>query len=104
MPDEPETIEYKGRVVGKVGGCSLIVTTDATGKKHFEGTCLTKEDRDELAALFDEEAILRINPKAILEEPPVGEPPVTEEPSSIQGKTTLPGYKYLDHLDISVKE
>ncbi|MBA7712017.1 hypothetical protein ES703_120985 [subsurface metagenome] len=80
---EPETIEYKGRVIGKVGGCTLIVSTDAAGKKHFEATCLNKEAREELAALFEEEAILRITPKAFLEKitEPVPEPvvePVTE--------------------------
>jgi len=97
MPDEPETIEYKGKVIGKVGGCELIITTDAEGKKHFEATCLTKADRDELAALFEEEAILRVNPKVAPE-------PVIEEQTTIQGKTDLPGYKYLEHLNISVKE
>jgi len=30
---------------------------------HIEAECLTKEDRDELAAAFEEEAILRIKPK-----------------------------------------
>lgn len=103
MPDEPETIEYKGKVIGKVGGCQLEVTTDPDGKKHFEATCLTKADRDELAALFEEEAILRVNPKVALEEP-VTEAPVIEEQTTIQGKTELPGYKYLEHLNISVKE
>ena len=77
---EPETIEYKGRVVGKVGGCQIIVSTTPDGKKHFEATCLSKEARDELAAIFEQEAILRVNPKAVLEEPapePAPEP-VTE--------------------------
>lgn len=75
MP-ESETIEFKGRVVGKVAGCQLIVTTDDKGKKHFEATCASKEARDELAAIFDEEAILRVNPKVVLEEAPE-ETPVT---------------------------
>jgi len=73
---EPETIEYKDRVVGKVGGCQIIVSTTPDGKKHFEATCLSKEHRDELAAIFEEEAILRVNPKVKLEEPPAE--PVTE--------------------------
>ncbi|MBA7712092.1 hypothetical protein ES703_121062 [subsurface metagenome] len=70
MP-EPEIIEFKGEIVGKVAGCQLVVTTDDKGKKHFEATCASKEARDELAAIFEEEAILRINPKVILEEAPV---------------------------------
>ena len=80
MPDEPETIEHKGKVIGKVGGCQLIITTDADGKQHFEATCASKEAREELAAIFEEEAILRVNPKVILEEPKVEEPaaPVVE--------------------------
>ena len=77
MSDEPETIESKGEVVGKIGGCEIIVSTTADGKKHFEATCASKGDRDELAAIFDEEAILRVNPKAILEESPPAVP-VTE--------------------------
>jgi len=77
MSDEPETIESKGEIVGKIGACQIIVSTTADGKKHFEATCASKEGRDNLAAIFDEEAILRINPKVILEEsPPVL--PVTE--------------------------
>ncbi len=66
---EPESVEYKGEVVGKVAGCQIVVTTTPDGKKHFEATCQSKEARDELAAIFEEEAILRINPKVILEEP-----------------------------------
>ncbi|MBA7703939.1 hypothetical protein ES703_112736 [subsurface metagenome] len=70
MSDEPETTEPKGEVVGKIGGCEIIVSITADGKKHFEATCASKEGRDELAAIFDEEAILRVNPRAILEETP----------------------------------
>lgn len=50
--------------------CKLEVVTDPDGKKHFEATCLNKEARDELMAIFEEEAILRVNPKVILEETP----------------------------------
>jgi len=58
-----------------VSKCKLEVVTDADGKRHFEATCLSKEARDELAAIFEQEAILRVNPKVILEEtPPVAEP------------------------------
>lgn len=65
---EPETIDYKGEVVGKVLGCEIRIVTAADGKKHFESDCLSKEARDELAAVFEEEAVLRITPKAFLEE------------------------------------
>ncbi|GAI65278.1 unnamed protein product [marine sediment metagenome] len=57
-----------------VCNCKLEVVTDPDGKKHFEATCLSKEARNELAAIFEEEAILRVNPKVILEETPVAEP------------------------------
>jgi hypothetical protein len=30
---------------------------------HIEAECLTKDDREELAAAFEEEAILRVKPK-----------------------------------------
>ena len=79
MPDEPESIEYKDRQVFKVCGCQVTVVKDAAGKAHFEAECLSKSDRDELAAIFEEEAVLRVNPKVILEEivePPAA--PVTE--------------------------
>jgi hypothetical protein len=69
MSEKPETIEYKGRVVGRAEGCELIITTTADGKKHFEATCASKEARDKLAAVFGEEAVLRVNPKLVLEEP-----------------------------------
>ena len=74
MPDEPEKVEYKGEQVFKVCGCRVIVKRDAEGKAHFEAECLSKEARDELAAIFEQEAILRINPKVILEDLPVVEP------------------------------
>ncbi|MBA7554023.1 hypothetical protein ES705_46634 [subsurface metagenome] len=69
----------KNEVVGKVGGCEVTVTTDAAGKAHFEATCLSKEARDKLAAIFEEEAILRITPKAFLEE--VSEPDTRLNPT-----------------------
>ncbi|MBA7716551.1 hypothetical protein ES703_125625 [subsurface metagenome] len=65
---EPETIDYKGIFVGKVLGCEIRIVTTADGKKHFESDCLDKKARDDLAAVYDEEAILRIKPKAFLEE------------------------------------
>ena len=106
MPEtqEPASVYFKGTEVFKVGGCQVTVKKDAEGKLHFEGECLNKAARDELAAVFEEEAILRVNPKVKLDEPPAG-PAAEELPvKTIQGKTDLPGYKYLEHLDLSVLE
>lgn len=41
---------------------------------HIEAECDEKEDRDELAAAFEQEAILRVKPKARIE---TEESPVT---------------------------
>ena len=71
MSNEPDTIEHKGQVIGKVGGCQLKVTTTPDGKKHFEATCLSKEARDELNAIFEEEAVLRVQPLVKPEPEPV---------------------------------
>ena len=81
MPEEPESIEYKGRQVFKVCGCQVTVVRDAAGKAHFEAECLSKAARDELAAIFEEEAILRVNPKVILEdtEPEPVTPPAASD-------------------------
>ncbi|GAH95708.1 unnamed protein product [marine sediment metagenome] len=67
-------------VVGKVGGCLLKAVTTEDGKTHFESDCLDKEARDKLNAIFEEEAVLRVTPKAFIEEIPGIEPaaPVTE--------------------------
>jgi len=62
-------------VVGKVGGCQIIVSLDDKGKKHFEATCASKEAREELAAIFEEEAILRVNPTVILDDTSPEVPP-----------------------------
>jgi len=67
---EPTPLESLPIQIGKIGGCQLRVITTADGKKHFESDCLDKKARDELAAIFDEEAILRVNPKVKLEETP----------------------------------
>ncbi|GAH90012.1 unnamed protein product [marine sediment metagenome] len=61
-------------VVGKVGGCLLKAVTTSDGKTRFESDCLDKESRDQLAAIFEEEAILRVTPKAFIEEIPGIEP------------------------------
>lgn len=72
-PGEPRTFTIcgcKGRVVATEGG-----------KKHFEIDCKSKEDRDEVAAIFEEEAILRINPKVILDDTPSAEPEAVLPPA-----------------------
>jgi len=74
---EPESV-----VVGKVLGCEIRVVTAADGKKHFESECLSKAARDELAAVFEEEAVLRVTPKAFLEEIAPPEAPVPEPTES----------------------
>jgi len=63
--------EYKGKIVGKIGDCTLISVPTADGKEHFEATCKSKEARAHLAAILEEEAILRVNPKWSLEEPSI---------------------------------
>jgi len=75
--NEPESV-----VVGKVLGCEIRVVTTAEGKKHFESECLSKAARDELAAVFEQEAILRVTPKAFLEEIAPPEAPVAEPTES----------------------
>ena len=79
MPDNPETIVYKDHILGKVGGCTLIVAYDDKGKGHIEATCASKEARAKLAAILEEEAILRVNPKVVLEETAEVTPEVTLE-------------------------
>jgi len=70
MSDAPDTIEYKGKVIGKVGSCILISVPTPDGKEHIEATCKSKEARDHLAAILEQESILRVNPKVILEDIP----------------------------------
>ena len=65
-------------------GCKGTIVNTEDGKKHFEIECKSKEDREQIAAIFEEEAILRVNPKVILvdtqAEVSVTEPePVTEQ-------------------------
>ncbi|GAI69902.1 unnamed protein product, partial [marine sediment metagenome] len=55
--------------------CKTDVIETPDGKRHFESECLDKQARDYFSSCFEEEAILRINPKLILEEPkPAAEP------------------------------
>jgi len=56
-----------------VCGCKGTVVTTQDGKKHFEIECKSKKDREEVAAIFEEEVILRVNPKVVLENEPAAE-------------------------------
>ncbi|MBA7552096.1 hypothetical protein ES705_44650 [subsurface metagenome] len=78
---EPKTIEELKAELGRhyftICGCKGKVVTTEDGKRHVELECKSKEDRDEAAAIFEEEVILRVNPKVILEpEPGPGPEPV----------------------------
>ncbi|MBA7546261.1 hypothetical protein ES705_38646 [subsurface metagenome] len=66
---EPETIEYKGEKVFTVCSCKGKIVATPDGKKHLEYECPDKATRDELAAILEEESILRVKPKVIVEEP-----------------------------------
>ncbi len=76
----PETISYKGRIVGKFGTCTLISVPGPDGKEHLEATCASKEARDHLAAILEQEAILRVQPKVAPEPEAVTEPAAVTEP------------------------
>jgi len=83
---EPKTIEeLKAELAHSftICGCKGKVVTTEDGKKHFEIECKSKADREEVAAIFEEEAILRVNPKMVLEEPPAEalETPPAPEPA-----------------------
>ncbi len=69
MTEKPETIEYKGQKVFTVCGCKGEIVTTTDGKRHLEYSCPDKATRDELAAILEEESILRVKPKVIVEEP-----------------------------------
>ncbi len=74
---QEKTDELKLPPTFTICGCKGKVVTTEDGKKHFEIECKSKADREEVAAIFEEEAILRVNPKMILEDAPV-EPPSTQ--------------------------
>jgi len=78
MSEELKAKDPLGTTIGEftILGCKGRIVTTEDGKKHFEVDCKDKEARDEVAAVFEEEAILRINPKIVLEENPE-ENPVT---------------------------
>jgi len=77
-PGEPRTFT--------ILGCKGHIVATEDGKEHFELECKSKKDRDELSAIWEEEAILRINPKVVLDDtPPPGSdiepPPGSQEQS-----------------------
>ena len=55
----------KGKVVASftILGCKTDVIETPDGKRHFEGECVDKIAREKLASVFEQETILRINPK-----------------------------------------
>jgi len=70
---EPKTIdELKAEMAQSftICGCKGKVVTTDDGKKHIELECQSKEARDEVATILEEETILRVNPKVILENTP----------------------------------
>jgi len=71
-PKKPRSFQF--------GRCKATVVATEDGKRHLELDCQSKKGRDEAAAILEEEAILRVNPKVILEDSPVVEPEVTEVP------------------------
>jgi len=77
-----EEREDKGKVISSftILKCKTDVIETPDGKLHFESDCLDKEARDYFSSIFEQEAILRINPKVVLEEPPAAGPdqPVVE--------------------------
>lgn len=73
MTEELKPIEErgdKGKVIASftILKCKTDVIETPDGKKHFESDCLDKKARDYFSSCFEEEAILRINPKVTLEE------------------------------------
>ncbi len=71
---QEKTDELKLPSTFTICGCKGKVVTTEDGKKHFEIECKSKADREEVAAIFEEEAILRVNPKMILDDTPPVEP------------------------------
>jgi len=70
----------KGTVIASftILKCKTDVIETPDGKRHFESDCLDKKARDYFSGVFEEEAILRVNPKVVLEEPPSIEEPEPE--------------------------
>ncbi|MBA7584346.1 hypothetical protein ES708_26299 [subsurface metagenome] len=65
-----EEREDKGKVVASftILGCKTDVIETPDGKRHFEGECVDKIAREKLASVFEQETILRVNPKVVLED------------------------------------
>lgn len=79
----PEEREDKGKVIASftILKCKTDVIETPDGKRHFESDCMDKHARDYFSSCFEEEAIMRINPKVTLEEPePKPEPKPEPEP------------------------
>ncbi|MBA7714670.1 hypothetical protein ES703_123700 [subsurface metagenome] len=70
----------KGKVISSftILKCKTEVIETPDGKRHFESVCQDKKARDELAAVFEEEAVLRVNPKVVLDDTPPVEPPAPD--------------------------
>lgn len=79
MPDEEKSIIFKGRKMFPIARCWGTIVETPDGKRHFESECPDKEARDELKAILEEEAVLRVTPKVALEETPVETPVETPE-------------------------
>lgn len=71
--DEPKVIKHQGKSVFTICGCKATIVTAPDGKRHIEADCPDKSARDEAAAIFEEEILLRVNPKIILEDAPATE-------------------------------
>jgi len=67
----PEERADKGKVISSftILKCKTDVIETPDGKRHFESDCLDKEARDYFSSIFEQEAVMRINPKVTLEEP-----------------------------------
>lgn len=63
----------KGKVVDtfQILGCKGVVIETPDGVQHIETTCRNKDQRDKINALFEQETILRVNPKVVLDDEPV---------------------------------
>lgn len=73
----------KGKVVSSftILKCKTDLIETPDGKRHFESDCLDKHARDYFSSFFEEEAILRVNPKVILEPAPGPAPEPVAEPA-----------------------
>jgi len=77
MPDEEKSMVYKGRKIPLTAGCWGTIVRTPDGKRHLESDCISEEARDELKAILEEEAILRVTPKVVLDDTPAETPAET---------------------------